>query len=1213
MHLKSLEIQGFKSFANKSIYEFDKGVTAIVGPNGSGKSNVADAIRWVLGEQSYTNLRAQKTVDMIFSGSSNRARLGMAYVSIVLDNSDGTLPLDYNEVTIARRAFRSGENEYLINNNRVRLKDVAEILARGGLARQTYTLVGQGTIDRALSLRSGERRQLFEEAAGITYHRQRRVETLRRLDETHQNLLRVNDILSEIRPRLKRLERQVHRVEEHHTIRRHLDGLLKVWYGYQWGQGQQQLHHARVRETIGQERLLEEQQSLGQVEAQISALRKNQTEIRGQLGDWHAESSRLHAQAEALQRELAVGEERARQLTAQREEFLTEIATLEEMRAERQKQVQETQAGLSTINEALHQARLALQSAEQKLAQLDSQQAILRHQQRQADEAARRAAHQQTDRQSRLAQLTERLVDLQTQQATQSQSLERLHSQQGEMAQENDALQQTLNNLEAALDGLKQETTVREETRQRSRQKAGQLSADLSAVEKQLASSQARLDLLERLRSDMSGYHAGVKEILQTEALTGVLGTVAQLIEVPEHLEAAIEAAIGGRLQEIVVNQWTDADAAISHLKQAQAGRATFLPLDSLRPPKPLSAPHSAGIVGLAADLVSFDSNIAPAIHSLFNRLLIVEDLASAKTAFEALSGSFQIATLAGEIVRSGGSVSGGKGKDGQSSRFLSRERELRQLPDQISELEVQTKQIQEEIAQNAAGLAELELQLADLQQQETTLMEEIQRSQQAAQAVQLKQAEIGNQISWQRELQTRTKNDIEANQAQQEQYRADIEHLAQQQMEAETQAETLRQEIEALSAETLQTALNEARSQVTIEQERHRSHRTLLNNVTEGLNHTQSQLGQRQARVKSLEEQRSTLLNQMSRQQDTHKQLVEEVKQFTDKIEPAEAELKKSEASQASVEAEENKIRHHLRRLEAEASRLTLELARQQDKMQELQRQIEDDFGLVQFQLSEDQVGQPVLPLESLVTQLPTIETLPEGIEEDIRHLKIQLRQLGSINPDAPKEFDELKTRFEFLTGQMADLEDAAQDMKAVISELDKIMEDAFSETYVKVAKAFQQYFKLLFSGGEAQLILTEPDNITETGIEIVARPPGKRLQNLELLSGGERSLTAQALIFSLLKTSPTPYVIFDEVDAMLDEANVDRFRQALLALSKDIQFIIITHNRKTIEVANTIYGIFMRDDGVSERVSLKLDEVVSAESEQLSFDFQPGLKRTA
>ena len=352
--------------------------------------------------------------------------------------------------------------------------------------------------------------------------------------------------------------------------------------------------------------------------------------------------------------------------------------------------------------------------------------------------------------------------------------------------------------------------------------------------------------------------------------------------------------------------------------------------------------------------------------------------------------------------------------------------------------------------------------------------------------------------------------------------------------------------------------------------------------------------------------EQRETLLAQLETEQTEHKALVELIKTYSDKIEPAEIELKNLGDKQADLEADQARQGQHLRRLEGEAHRFSLELARQQDKLNALQRQIEDDFGLVQLQLSDDQIGQPVLPIQSMVTQLPTVDQPPKGIEDDIRHLKVQLRQLGNINPDAPLEHRDLKARHEFLRNQMADLEAAAKDLKSVIETLDMIVEKAFTETYVKVARAFQNYFKLLFNGGEAQLILTDPNNVTETGIDIITRPPGKRSQNLELLSGGERSLTAQALIFALLKTSPTPYVIFDEVDAMLDEANVDRFRKALLALSQDIQFIIITHNRKTIEIANTIYGIFMRDDAVSEVVSLKLDDFSNHETDPLSYPFK-------
>ncbi|MEM7029098.1 MAG: chromosome segregation protein SMC [Chloroflexota bacterium] len=1204
MRLKSLEIQGFKSFANKSIYQFDHGVTAIVGPNGSGKSNIADAIRWVLGEQSYNNLRAQKTVDMIFSGSTNRARMGMAYVSLVLDNSDGTLPLDYNEVTISRRAYRSGENEYLVNNNKMRLKDIAEILAKGGLARQTYTLVGQGTIDRALSLRSSERRQLFEEAAGITYHRHRRAETLRRLDETHQNLLRVNDIVQEIEPRLKRLSRQAEKVEDFEKIRRHLDGLLKVWYGYLWKQGQQRLHHSRVRDTIGQERLLEEQEVLAEIEGKVSEIRQQQTEVRGQLGDWHAESSKLHAQAEAIQRELAVGEERSHQLTAQREEHLGEIQTLEKTLEDQETQVSKANQTLSEFEADYQAAQKVLKDIEQKLAQHRTERETQGRILKQAEEKARQLAKQQTEHQSRLTQRQERLTELQAQEKTTIEIIEQLTQEKETLDEQRIQVKNTLESLQTDETSLGQTQNQKRQTQQELIETNKTLTQRLNDVEKVQASLQARQDVLSKLRTEMAGYHSGVKEILQTDTLAGVRGTVAQLIKVPSNLEAAIEAGVGGRLQEIIVDTWSDADQAIDHLKQTKTGRATFLPLNTLRAPEALSVPNSAGVIGLATELVEFDPAIEPAAKSLFNRLLIVEDLSAAKRAFETMKGSFQIVTQAGEMVRSGGSVTGGKARQ-QQSGFLAREREWRELPDKIAQAEQRITAAKQAITENQTTQTELQRELTALADRKNTLSKTIQTTLSEFTQLNSNYTDKQNQITWQEKNRTESLEQIAQYQAQQGELEQMIKTIGLKLTDEEAHVTALQEIVAGLSGESLQNEFNQAQNTVALTREKRRNQQTLKNSFADNVTQTQSRLAHRRARIAELATQRETLRQQLDTQEGDHQALLETVQTFVEKIEPAQAKLTELETSQTEQENTETQQRGQIRRLESDASRFALELAREQDKMQQLQQQIEDDFGLVQLDLSDDQVGQPVLPLSSLVTQLPTVDELPEQIEEDIQHLKIRIRQLGNVNPEAPKEYGELQERFDFLTGQMHDLEAAAQDLKAVIEELDRIMEAAFSETFSNVAKAFQHYFRILFDGGEAQLILTDPDNISETGIEIVARPPGKRSQNLELLSGGERSLTAQALIFSLLRTSPTPYVIFDEVDAMLDEANVDRFRKALLALSQDIQFIVITHNRKTIEVANTIYGIFMREGAVSEAVSLKLDDIAQDEAEQLSFAF--------
>lgn len=1193
MRLKSLEIQGYKSFALKSTFNFDGGITAVVGPNGSGKSNVSDAIRWVLGEQSYSALRGQRTTDMIFAGSTQRARVGMASVSIVLDNSDGSLPLDYNEVTISRRAYRSGENEYLINNNRVRLKDVAEILARSGLARQTYTSIGQGTIDKALSLKAEERRQLFEEAAGITYHRQQRSATLRHLDETHANLLRVNDIIKEIEPRLKRLEKQVEKVEAHKNIRLHLDGLLKVWYGHQWGQKQADLHRAKVRATISEERLKEEQQKFHTIETRIKTLRARQTEIRNQLGLWHAKSSKIHTQAEIIQRELAVGEERARQLSAQREEFVAEIDQLQELLKSQQEQVAQAQKDLAEINQTYQNAENAVKTAQKALDTHQRQRQSLIHIRKQAEERAQKAAHALTDRQSRRQQLAERTAALQTQKEEQAHTLKTLLARQTETEAALKTVQAQLAELDAARQTFNEAETAARQTYQTLQETAQTLSVKLTEKEKSLSSLQARLDLLDRLRTDMSGYHEGVKEVLQT-SLPGVKGTVAQLLQVPNHLETAIELALGGRLQDVVVDSWSNAEIAIEHLKKTQTGRATFLPIDKMRPPEPLEIPQTGGIIGLATDLVKFDPAITAVAENLLNRILIATDLKAARRAFDSLKGNFMIVTQAGEITRSSGAVTGGETKDkGRQGGMLAREREWRELPAQITQKEAEIASVQTGIAANAAAQADVQTTLKNLEEQKLEGARRQAQIQQELNRQNLLGADLKNQIGWTEGLQLKADQEIKANQNRREEITAEIARLAQEQKDAEQDVTRLQEEIAGLSAETLLNQLNQAQNNLSLAREKQQSRREWLKTFTNNLNQTQLQLNSRQGRIASLAQQREALLERLETQRQEHTTLVEAIKEYTDQIEPAETTLKKLEASQETSEAEETRQREFMRRMESDNNLYALELARRQDDMDSLQRQIEDDFGLVQLEMSEDQIGQPVLPLHSVVTELPTVEQLPEGIEDDIRHLKIQLRQLGQINPEAPREYQELQERFDFLSTQMADLEKASRDLKTVIDELDKIMHESFINTFNAVAKQFQSYFKILFNGGEAELILTSPDDITQTGVEIIARPPGKRPQSLELLSGGERSLTAQALIFSLLKTSPTPYCVFDEVDAMLDEANVDRFKQTIVALSQDIQFIIITHNRKTIEIADTVYGISMGNDAVSRVVSLKLDDI--------------------
>lgn len=1201
MRLKSLEIQGYKSFASKVEFIFDDGITAIVGPNGSGKSNVADALRWVLGEQSYTNLRGKKTEDMIFSGSDGRARLGLAAVTLVLDNADKWLPLDFSEVTVSRRAYRSGENEYFLNGSRVRLKDVSELLAKSGLSRQTYTVIGQGTIDRVLSLHAEERRKLFEEAAGITFHRQKRAETLTKLEATRVNLLRINDIVKEIEPRMVHRERQAQRTNEYNRLMTHLDGLLRVWYGYRWGEGQKHLREAKTHLRDSEILLKGQREQFAELERDLIGLRAGQTEQRANLGGWYTESNRLRSQAEAIQRELAVSEERAKQYQAQRTEILVELQPLSENLEAQKLQIAEVEAALQAITQELRQAEEDLRAAQHQLDAHQAQRQNILERQAAAEKLARQLAAALTEQQARLNQFEERRAALMAERENCEAEISRLtKEQQGQQTQQAQLKAQWVD-LEADLTRLEVQQSQQRDRLSQLDQAAEQLKAQMAALQRQEDTLKARQDLLGKLRSDMSGYFEGVKAVLQPEAkLHGLVGPVSQVIQAPPDLEVALEAALGGRLQDVVAETFADAEAAITYLKENRSGRATFLPLDTIRPGPALDVPNTAGVIGLATELVKVEPRLRPIAELALNRTLIVEDLPAARRAFAALQGGFQIVTREGELMRSGGSVTGGRDKRnrGQEGTFLAREREWRELPGQLAEIDQAYQQLSSQLADTHEQAAVIKKQGQTLANEQQQLNLRRQETQAVMDKVSRALEQLANTIKWQQQLQAKAEAELSHLDQRQAETRQELTRLEQERQAAEVTARQLAEEAQTLSAETLLAELSQAKTTVASIQGRQRSQQVLLSNQQVGYQQLLRQIESKQVRAETLATERELLLKQQEDLQSRSQGFNGQLTQFTGQIETTEQQLAELAARQVKLEHTESHLRQRLQRLEAEHNRISLEAARRQDELDNLQRQIQDDLGLVSLEMSDEQIGQPVLPIRPLVSDLPIVEELPPGVEEDVVRLKVQLRRLGNINPDAPREYAELRQRYDFLTSQMADLEAAAADLKEIIDKLDRTMEEAFTATFQQVAQEFQRYFKALFGGGEAQLLLTDPDNLIDTGVDIVARPPGKRLQSLALLSGGERSLTAQALVFALLKISPTPFVIFDEVDAMLDEANVGRFRDALSALAHDIQFIVITHNRQTIEAANTIYGISMGDDSASRVYSLKIDEWVKEEA---------------
>ena len=1265
MRLNHLTLQGYKSFATKTEFLFPTGVTAIVGPNGSGKSNVADAIRWVLGEQRMRTLRGRSTADMIFAGGRRRARAGMAEVSLTLDNSDGWLPIEFSEVTLTRRAYRSGENEYLINGARVRLRDITELLAESGLSQRAYTVIGQGLVDAALSLRPQERRTLFEDAAGVSLYRARRENAVRRLDETQRNLERVHDIVSEITPRLRRLERETEQVEEHRRLAAHLERLQYTWYGYHWGR--QQIALDRVLEVAAalEAKLEARQGETSALGERLVQLRQQESELRARLRDWHRESADIHDRANEVQRELAVAEERTRLLKVRREELLAELEPLsgqqeaqegkvaqarsqaeqlERALAERKGRLADVEREWATVKEQAqepgrqhargeqelraHRAQLerlnqALLNARAEAARLESEQAV-------AEERARQL-------QARREEILTEIEPLGGQQETQAgrvaQASARVEQLERELAERKGRLVDLERGWAAVQERAQEPAPQRVQVEQKVRARRAQLEQldrallDVRAEAARLAGEQ---EALSRMHDAGAAYDAGVRALLQAD-LDGVLGPLATLIRVPPEWERGIEATLGADLQAVVVERASIVEEVRRILKSA-GGRLTLLPLDALRP-----APLLPSGALCAAGVVTCDERVRPAVETVLGAVALCDDLQAAWALLPAMSPGSCCVTAKGVVLRAGGAISVGQVGTG-STGFLAGERARRELPAQLEgtqqrcrEIEDQQRVETERIAALEAGLEELARQAAEARDEaarvererlgqartEVAVARESLRNQQATlqretallerlrtritalrgQAGEL-EAEHGAVATRLQELRAEVREcggaevgeGYQRCQEIEEQQRAEAGRIAALEAELEElarQAAEAREEAARVERETV----GQARTEVAVVEEALRNQQPALQRETALLERLRAQMSARRQRAEELEAEHRAIVARTQGLRTDASQMEAQLRQVRMRIQPAEEELAHLREGQMTLEGQERRARDRVRDTEARHSHAQLDVARCRDELQLLSRRIEEDLGLVELELSERVTAQTPLPLRPLVSQLPVVEELPEGLEEEIQRLKARIRRLGSVNPNAPTDYAEVQERHCFLTEQSSDLETALVQLRQVVAELDELMEAAFRETFDAVAARFSETFTALFNGGSARLELTEPDDLMNTGVDIIARPPGKRAQRLALLSGGERALTAAALLFALLRVSPTPFCVLDEVDAMLDEANVARFRALLEELAQQTQFILITHNRVTTEAAHTIYGVSMGADGVSQMVSLKLD----------------------
>jgi chromosome segregation protein len=1189
MYLKKLELQGYKTFAAKTEFEFESGITAIVGPNGSGKSNIADALRWVLGEHKYRTLRARRSDDMIFAGGQGRARVGMAEVSLTLDNSNGWLPIDYSEVTIKRRTFRSGENQYLINGSRARRRDIIELLSQGGVSSNTYTIIGQGAVDASLGMRPEERRSIFEEAAGISIHQAKRDQALGKLEETRNNLLRVNDIISEIAPRLQRLSKQAERAREYKEASTKLEELLETWYGYRWQTARDDLKAARLAEVTSAEELAAHKQSLEDTAQQIDRLRKQQAELRGELGAWHSQSAELHTRLEAVQRELAVKQESHRLIGQRRHEIQQELSPLGASRDARRQRIRELEAELERLTADRGERDSEWATVEAELKSLEQQRRVLESEIADGRENAFRVATAMADLRNRRAQHQERRRDLEKERVEREDAREDLAARLEELAEKTEALVAEREQISAELRSVLDEEQSTKEAARASANKQAELATRLDAVREELSRLRVRNEVLVKAQSELADYSQAVRSLLtHKDRLPGTIATVAEVIEVPSELELAVGAALGTQLQAIIIETWQGARRAISLLEEADAGRATLLPLDSLQRAAPESVPRAAGVRGLASELLGIRKGLEPVLGALLRGTVVVDDLETATKVHQQHPG-LQVVTLAGEVISTTGSLTGGSEASG--SLLLAHQRQRRELPELITGAERDQQAVEAEIGSQ-------EKQHHDLLEKSAALKDQ---RQQLERAHKEKEGEIGSwriqsekvsqEMEWHEVAAARLDEEIQALQKKEQALGQDLQTSRQEERETAQALESAQSQVESLDLGPLREKLAGLKTAIAVLERTTQSQETALAGHRAGLEQIETQMEEKQKRVAELGAEAQELEGSIESLTEQAEALTAQVEELSNSIAQTEQLAADHEEEQQRLERSEAADRRKLQEYESAHNKAVLDGQRSEDELRNLQERIESDLETVS--MSTDWPSQLPLNIDARLESLPTITEVPRGLEGEIKRLRKRVRRLGPVDLEAVDEYQEVADRHAFLIGQVEDLEKAAQSLRKVIAELDRLMEDKFVETFGKIAEEFGSFFTRLFNGGQANLSLTDPDNPLQSGVEILAQPPGRRRRSIAMLSGGERALTGVALTFSILRVCSTPFCLLDEVDARLDEVNVGRFGESLQELSENTQIVVITHNRGTVETADSIYGVTMGGDGASRVLSLRLEQI--------------------
>ncbi len=1174
-----MELQGFKSFADKTVLEFKPGITSVIGPNGSGKSNISDAIRWVLGEQSMKSLRGAKSEDIIFAGTQARKSLGFAEVSIVIDNSDSKLPVEYTEVTVTRKIYRSGETGYFINKTPCRLKDILELFMDTGIGKDGYSIIGQGKIDEILSNKSEDRRHIFEEAAGIVKYRTRKAESEKKLEQTKLNLLRINDILSEVEATIEPLKMQADKAKQFLDLREELKSIEVGLFVYNIATYKEKLEQiVKDYDILVSQKELEDTK-METLQASKEELRQAIDDITRQIEEMQNLGFESSNKIEKINSEIGIHKERIQNNSNNQERLVEEIeevkARISELQEE-QKQKLEKKTSLGS-NKEKFEKELAEKEAEllELTKKLSDKELEI--------EGKKQAVEQYTDKKYELASEVNTLeVNFENLEKRKKQvqneisaTISELDSTRMEKQELSKGFYEIESKRNVAAANLEKKQTVKNE----SMQKVKQFEEEVSKLEYNQRMKQARHQFLVETEKEKEGYNRTVKSLLfhcekDSSLNKGVHGVLANLVSVDKEYEMAIEMCLGQALQNVVTETEQDAKKLIEHLRKNSLGRASFLPISSVQGRKLDKLTRMEGVIGIASDLVKCNKKYEQIVLNLLGRTVVVKDMDTAINLAKKDKYSFRIVTLQGDIISSTGSISGGSVQT-KSVNILGRSREIEELEKELKKIEKQIEDKKKEQEDYAASIGDLIEETAKLER-------ELQEIEIVYATEKQKMVAIEENISRLEERRDKLKQ----------------EEVTIEEQKAENRKQKEAKEQESVSIVKEMEELNTVIEQFAVNNKDNQKYIDDLN-----LDITNLKIS-----VSSFDESENSIDEMVARiEQDIENQKKSmESKQAT--IEENKKDNQELEVAIQNLEAQIEQIKLEVSNSSNKVEELKQERTQKNEKMTQTETEITSQFGvleglkeqIVKLEVKKTKVEQD---LQQVTEQLwEEYELTPNNTEEypkpsnvataqkQVNSLRSKMKDLGSINIDSIEEYKKTKERYDFMSEQRLDLENTATKLRGIINDMTETMQQQFKEKFAIISKNFNEVFVELFGGGKAELILEDENNILECGIDIRVQPTGKKLQNMMLLSGGEKAFTAIALLFAILKMSPAPFCILDEIEAALDDVNVYRFAEYLKKFCKETQFLVITHRKGTMEAADTVYGVTMEENGISKLLSIKL-----------------------